>query len=309
MRKWLTFLLLWLVLVAAGIYFFIPDIIMLRSNAGFAVTRPGLHRMLLQKSSVAKWWPGEIVNDDFYLDGFQYSFNSSNITVMPVSIDGKGTKLISSLFFIELRPDSVSAEWNGSIVTSYNPVSRVVAYQQAKKINKSMDLILHKMQSFYSDAKNIYGFDIKHEFVKDSLLIQTSSYCKVYPSIPFIYSLIDKLKQYALSNATAVAGYPMLNIRLIDSLNFEVKVALPLAKALPNSGDILQKRMLGRGNILVTEVRGGIDITEKAFMQIQQYADDYQRRAPAIPFYSLITDRLAEPDSSKWITKVYFPVM
>jgi hypothetical protein len=42
---------------------------------------------------------------------------------------------------------------------------------------------------------------------------------------------------------------------------------------------------------------------------VQKYKDDYQRVSPAIPFYSLITDRLKEPDSSKWITKIYFPVM
>jgi hypothetical protein len=101
----------------------------------------------------------------------------------------------------------------------------------------------------------------------------------------------------------------MLNIETADSINYHVRVALPISKVLSTSGEILEKRMPGQGNILVTEFKGGIDAANKAFAQIENYANDYQRVAPAIPFYSLVTDRLAEPDSSKWITKIYFPVM
>ncbi len=67
--------------------------------------------------------------------------------------------------------------------------------------------------------------------------------------------------------------------------------------------------MPGRGNILVTKVKGGTSIAAVAFEQIKKYADDYERHAPAIPFYSLITNRLKEPDTAKWVTKIYFPVM
>ena len=101
----------------------------------------------------------------------------------------------------------------------------------------------------------------------------------------------------------------MLNIETTDSINHHVRVALPLNKALVTSGEILEKRMPGLGNILVTEVTGGNAANKNALIQLNLYARDYQRVPPAIPFYSLITDRTKEPDSSKWVTKVYFPVM
>ena len=31
--------------------------------------------------------------------------------------------------------------------------------------------------------------------------------------------------------------------------------------------------------------------------------------SPAIPFESLITNRLEEPDTSKWVTKIYYPFL
>jgi hypothetical protein len=100
----------------------------------------------------------------------------------------------------------------------------------------------------------------------------------------------------------------MLNIEPFDSTNYLVKVALPLENLLPDNGDILQKRMLKDGNILVAKTEGGYAKTIEVFNQIKNYATDYKMSSPAIPFYSLITDRTKETDSSKWVTKIYYPV-
>jgi hypothetical protein len=297
------------ILLVISVYIFIPNIVKLRANTAVKVTGSGINRMLSDKSNVAKWWPGKIVNDGFYFNDFMYKINNGNITVVPISINQKNKNISTSLFFVAITIDSTQLEWVGATVTSYNPVKRFFAYLKAKKINGDMDVVLQKMKGFYSIPENIYGCDIKKELVADSILVQTSGSCKGYPDNRFIYSLIDKLQKYTVLHAAKATGYPMLNIKVLDSINFEVKVALPVNKALPNSGDILQKRMLGRGNILVTEVKGGNIIANKAFIQIQKYAEDYQRTAPAIPFYSLITDRLKEPDTTKWITKIYCPVM
>ena len=67
--------------------------------------------------------------------------------------------------------------------------------------------------------------------------------------------------------------------------------------------------MLGGGNILVTEVKGGKAEINKAYKQIMNYMADHSRTPPAIPFESLVTDRRNEPDSNKWITRIYYPVM
>ena len=43
--------------------------------------------------------------------------------------------------------------------------------------------------------------------------------------------------------------------------------------------------------------------------QMEQYVSDHKYVRIAIPFQSLVTDRMNEPDSSKWITKIYYPIM
>ncbi len=309
MKKWIAGILVAVVLLLVSLYVLIPNIVSLKANIAIKATRPGINRMLLDQKSVAKWWPGKIVGDSFLLNDFAYKIDNGNITAMPVTISGHNNIIPSSLFLVSITTDSTHLEWVCGMVTSYSPLKRWEAYQIAKNLNRDMTAILEKMQSFHTNPQNIYGIKINLELVADSLLIATAGNSTDYPTNVYIYSLIDKLRTYATANGAKESGYPMLNVSTSDSISYEVKVAIPTDKLLPGSGDILQKRMLARGNILVAEVTGGIGITKRAIDEVKNYAEDHQRVAPAIPFYSLITDRLKETDSSKWVTKIYFPVM
>ena len=243
MKKWMTFFLVGAALLFGAVYLFIPNIVKLKASEGIGATRQGLYRSLLDKQNVAKWWPGKVSNDSFYFNNFVYIFNNNNITVLPVSVAGEGLHLSSSLFLIAVVNDSTQMEWVSAMATSYNPLKRIQAYFRANKIEADMLSILKKMKPFYSATENIYGFDIRKDLVADSILIQTSDSCKGIPSNQFIYSLIDKLRGYANAQSAKVTGYPMLNIFSTDSINFIVKVALPVDRELPTSGNIFQKRM------------------------------------------------------------------
>ncbi len=62
------------------------------------------------------------------------------------------------------------------------------------------------------------------------------------------------------------------------------------------------------GSFMVTEVQGGETKVQKSLEQLELYAADYKKTQMAIPFQYLVTDRIREPDSSKWITRIYLPV-
>jgi hypothetical protein len=55
-------------------------------------------------------------------------------------------------------------------------------------------------------------------------------------------------------------------------------------------------------------VRGGIGTVNLALQQFQLYIQDYRRTLMALPFQQLITDRVAEPDTARWITDIYIPL-
>ncbi|MES2893479.1 MAG: GyrI-like domain-containing protein [Bacteroidota bacterium] len=309
MKKWVIALSITVIILICLSYLLIPNTIKLHSSSGVNATSQGIHRVLLDKQNVAKWWPGKISSDGFTLNDRPYKIENGNTTLLQITINGESSPVTTGLFLISIIIDSTQLEWTGSMVMPYNPVKRFLAYRESKEISKDMNSILKSLQTFYSKPENIYGVNIQKAYVADSFLIATAGQVKGYPTNQYIYGLVDQLKQYASSNSAKQSGYPMLNIETRDSINFDVRVAIPTDKLLPSSGNMLQKKMLGRGYILMAEVKGGVATTLQAFQQLQNFLNDYQYRAPAIPFYSLITDRSMEQDSSKWITKIYFPVM
>jgi hypothetical protein len=42
---------------------------------------------------------------------------------------------------------------------------------------------------------------------------------------------------------------------------------------------------------------------------MQLYFDDYDKTSMAITFQYLVTDRIKEADTAKWITEIYAPVL
>jgi hypothetical protein len=60
---------------------------------------------------------------------------------------------------------------------------------------------------------------------------------------------------------------------------------------------------------LGVQVKGGNATIRQALKELEQYVNDYRLFSPAIPFENLITNRLMEPDTSKWITNVYQPLL
>ena len=67
------------------------------------------------------------------------------------------------------------------------------------------------------------------------------------------------------------------------------------------------KKMI-KGSFMVTEVVGGEYTVAKASKSLQQYFTDYKKTSMAINFTMLITDRMYQPDTTKWITRLYQPV-
>jgi hypothetical protein len=314
MKKWLMVLLITLIGFIAAVYLFIPNKIIVSQDIAVKVNREGLYRNLSDEDNWNKWWPGNKTGPDgsgHYNLGFNNAVYKveDRTTLSFIVLIQDGPEVKTELTLIAKNPDSSELHWQASLPATYNPLKRLQIYFKAKKINEDLAFLLKKMQSFFSETKNVYGYDIRHELVRDSILVSTFAESRSYPSTEFIYVLVDQLKNYISSNAAKETGLPMLNIFRKDSIHYTTRVAIPVDKKLPSSGNISYKWMLGGGNILVADVQGGPFSINKAFEQLENYVQDHQRAPPAIPFQSLVTDRRNVTDTSKWITRIYYPVM
>jgi hypothetical protein len=311
MKKWIIAAVVCIVLLTLFSYLFVPNIITINKSVFIENNLNALRRSIANHDDWRSWWPdsSQKTNNRLSFNGNNYSVKDNTISTVFVNIQGGNIFATTSLNIIPGNEDSIKVEWAAAIATSYNPINRFQKYVEAKKIEHDFSTILTAIKNHYSTIASVYKLDIKRDTVKNAWLVFTYDSSKGYPSTEKIYAMADVLKKYIISQHAVITDSPMLNIYTKDSLVYLTRVGVPTDRKLPSIDKIQYRWMLGGGNILTARVSGDQKAAEQALAIVQTYVTDYQLIAPAIPFFSLETNRLAEKESSKWVTKIYYPIM
>jgi len=313
MKKWLIGIVSLFLLFSLCVSLLIPRKIFVSTLVTARTSQSALYRFLSADSNWQKWWPGSASakgsSISFELDGYAFKKSKPLYNSFEIAIEKNSTIDSSFLRLFTLNKDSIKIEWNLTIETGLSPFDKIRQYSRAKKLHHDLERILVAMQNYASDVKNLYGLDIRKELVKVEYMVSTKKVFTHYPTTADVYEMIGQLKSYLTREHAKEEDHPMLHINAYDSTNFEAQVAIPIDKKLPDSGTFSSKRMLKNGNILVAEITGGNKMSALAMKQMDLFVTDNQYNNIAIPFYSLVTNRMTEPDSSKWVTKIYCPVM
>jgi hypothetical protein len=309
MKKWLLGLAIALILAVAGIYIFMPAVVKVQKVVIVAANDKGVAPLLHDAAGLARWWGDKTdkVPDTFYANGNRYYVSKPLLTGCAImSIQGSDT-LAMQLHSIALNVDSAQIIWGTSLPASNNPIKRIQYYRQGVRIKKEMETILQRLQNFALDMENVYGIKIDHAIVQDTLLLATEHEGTGLPNNQLIYTMIDNATAYIKAQGAIITNPPLLSIITKDSIHYKTMVALPINKEIVASPNFFIRRMFA-GNILVAEVKGGPAKVAKAFAQLDHFRLVYSMTSPAKPFETLVTNRMAEPDSNQWVTKIYYPV-
>jgi hypothetical protein len=306
MKKGIIILLTFAALAIAGIFVFIPSKIKVSSVSKVHANSEGAHRLLLNDQSWSKWWPS---GKAFELNGSSYRISKKMISGFEVMIS-KGTDSVASqLLVIGVNTDTTVLTWSCELETGNNPVKRVTGYNKAVAIKKDINILLDSLKAFLGDQKNIYGFVAKQVKVTDSVLVSTRKAFDHYPDEFETDVLIQKLRAYIKTNDAKEMNYPMLNVTQLAEKHFEAMVAIATNKRLPDNSVFATKMVVKNGNLLEAEITGGHSTIRHAFAQYDMLIEDFNKTPPAIPYQLIITDRTKERDTSKWVTKLCYPIL
>ncbi len=313
MKKWLLVLLALIALAIASIYIFIPSTIQVTSGTHVSCNANGASRLLLSPSNWRKWWPetdttaGETdTSHVFKHDNTVYTVSQKVYNGVNIAIRNERISCNSKLSFLPVSLDTSVISWAWSIPASNNPVTRLRQYADAVDIKKEMQVILTNMDHYLSNRDHIYGMHIEKISTTDTFLVALKSTHNVYPTTKDVYTLINTLKKYIAAQGAEITNAPIMNVTQRESALYELMVAVPTNKALQPSGDILYRRMVP-GNFMSAEIKGGDATVKEAMWQMHLFMTDYERTVMAIPYAKLVTDRSMEPDTSKWVTRIYQP--
>ena len=314
MKRILLFSLGLIIITLVFVYAFMPQKLTISSASSFNANREGVYRFLVNDSNWQKWWPGTTLKSSkgsflFRYKGYDFQIGKILYDVIQLKLGDNKDSSGSLLKVVPYSIDSIGVELSSELNTGSDPFSRISGYFRAKKIKHTLDDIVLSLQKYASDLKNIYGISIKKEKVQYQHLLSAKQSFSHYPTTEDVYAIVGKLRNYISKSGAMELFSPMLNIKRTDSTTYVAQVGVPVDKELPEKDNIISKWMMKGGNILTGEVTGGQNQINEATKQLEIYIRDYQRSIIAIPFQMLITDRTKEPDSTKWITRIYYPVV
>jgi hypothetical protein len=208
---------------------------------------------------------------------------------------------------LSLKRDSLAVLWESELTGGWNPANRLSQYGFALQMKKSMITILDSFAAFMNKPENVYGTHIAVAKIPDSVLVSTKRIFPQYPTDDEVYELLHQLTSYIDKYQVKQNGQPMLHISENDEGKYQTQVAIPIEKDVPETANIKMKYM-PIGNTLLAEVSGGHYCINKGLEALHEYKTDFAFISPAIPFQYLITNRMEEKDTSKWITRLYYPV-
>lgn len=304
MKKWFIGIGIVLIIFIACVYIFIPGSLGISQVTPVNSSPNGTYRSLADTGKWRNWFPAA---NGFSHNGYNFTLQQTLPHGIDVMIKKDELNIPSRIVIIPVERDSVTLVWQCTYPSGNNPFSRIGSYQRAVGLKNSFAEILLKLKSHVETTANVYGYDIQQTSTTDTLLMAARGSTATYPSMHEAYQLVNQLKDYIIINGAQQTGYPMLNVT--PTVNqYQFQVAVPVNKILPDKGIIFSRRMVP-GNFMMLEAKGGLKTIDHAMRQLQQYAVDYQRTSMAIPFQVMVTDRMKEQDTTKWITRIYYPVM
>jgi hypothetical protein len=313
MKKWIVWLFVILVLTIGCIYIFIPAKIVISALNTAMVTTNGAYRFISEEEKWKQWWRNE--NGKPHILGQPFSYNESTFRLIKhanntagIEIVQNRNKLLSLLHLVSFNLDSTGIIWSCEMPVSYNPVTRLMNYENAVKIKKDMTGVMKSFTSFISDPHNVYGITILRTSTTDTTLLSARFVSRTYPTTVESYQYFSELEKSVKKQNGKISGFPMMNVRRLDDGSFESQVAIPTNLFLANDGKIESRRMVP-GNFITAEIHGGPYTVNEAINQMNYFISEYNKAQIANPFQLLVTNRLSESDTTKWITRLYVPVV
>jgi hypothetical protein len=313
MKKLGFWFLLVLLLGLGLVYIFIPSKIKVSILTGAQATIHGEFRSLNDEEEWEKWWRDSdggqhIPGTPFRYDGSTFTLVKQAANAVKIQIENKGLKLETVLQLVTFTTDSTGASWSFEMPKSVNPLNRIKYFMAEKEIKNDMLEVMQIFSRFVSNPRNIYRFEIYRTSTRDTTLLSTRFLSRDFPGTAELYKNFDLLQKNILKQKGKQSGYPMMNVVKLADGSYETQIAIPTDHKLDNDGKIVFRYMVP-GNFFGGDVTGGQYTVNEAQKQLDLFILDYKKSKMANAYQILVTDRIREPDTLKWITRLRIPVV
>ena len=187
---------------------------------------------------------------------------------------------------------------------------RVMSYGMETQVGGDFEKGLASLKTYVEANK-------KADIEVSETTVEALPYFSITKEIPmkeltseFFGENYGKILAYLEEDAQNIKGAPFAIVHVWDEENETTKVeaAIPVESEKEGTDEIV-KGMSYAGPVVKTNYYGPYEGTGAAHVAIESYLKANNLSYAGSPWESYVTDPTTEPDTAKWLTEVYYPVM
>lgn len=224
---------------------------------------------------------------------------------------GKDDNPAKAIFAFKQKDIGVEVSWIMDVTNLSYPFGRFVGYMIKKGASHNFKKGLEKMKTYVEANKNnpdYAGLDIIDENRNASYYLAYSdsgSMDELQSKIAKAYSII--LKTMSENNITP-KSYPMVEWNNFDPKGISSFTALMATGKDYQIQGTVHSYEIPQGRFIWVKYVGSYQNSGIAWDNLDKYVNDNKLEINGDPYEEYVTDPSTEPDSSKLITNIYFPI-
>ncbi|HRY32846.1 MAG TPA: SRPBCC family protein [Bacteroidales bacterium] len=201
--------------------------------------------------------------------------------------------------------DNVKVVWSMDADMGRNPLKRYLGLFMEKWIAPDFEKGLQNLKD-YSEKLPYARLIAEPADVAETFYVSirdTSSMATISQKMGAFYG---ELMNFLVQKKLQPAGSPICLYYSWENNVFDMECAIPVEKAMTPEGRILTGS-LKPGKAVRVEFMGPYEQSGFAHMVAEQWLTKNNKNRSGAPWERYVTDPMAEPDPSKWLTEVYWP--
>ncbi|MBN2669562.1 MAG: SRPBCC family protein [Bacteroidales bacterium] len=232
----------------------------------------------------------------------------NNSIVNKIAFEGAGQATGEWIF--NLNVDKTNVKWSLTLEDLSYPVGRFMGLFAEAMMQPVLMKGLKNLQSVCEKNSDDNKFGIIEVNVPTSMALVVTDSCYWDQIAPKMAEMFGMVYQTANQISAVPIGYPYAEYLVWDeSKQFTVfKVGLPINEIPDFLSDNVMHSTTPGGRAIKGVHHGAYDKTYDLYIAMDKYISDHHLSQNGGPWENYVTNPVEEPDTSKWITEIFFPI-
>lgn len=318
-----------LVLILVGVAYLLPKEVKVERSAVINAPPEVVFEQINTLKNWEIWSPWHAIDPDMQItysstasgEGAYYEWKSANkqvgdgkLTILKsypvdsilVEMDfgEQGVATVSYLF--EKVDDGTKVTWTMVSDMGMNPINRYMGLMMDNMVGESFEKGLENLEEASKNAPQA-GFIVEEKVIPEQKYIAYYAKSSMEEMPQKMGEAFGALMKFMQDNDLQATGAPFTIYLDYDETETTFECGIPVAEDVETSGDIGMRNMAS-ADALMTIHKGAYENLGETYNKFMKWVKENDKNVTGTAIEIYLTDPQAEPDTSKWVTEVYFPL-